>query len=147
PRKAEGIVEDGVHQLRHRWARAEIRREAEHLAEAALAGIKAPPHLLVERDVGTPKTVDALLGISHHEEGTHPGARRAPVTRGAVVRRSSGKEEEKLRLKRVRVLELVHQDVAVAGAQVLAGGGRAAEQFRGQDQEIVKGELPGAAPV
>ena len=134
------VVEDALHQRPDRAQGAEVRLEKEHVAELC----EALPDHLVERDVGAPEAVDALLGVPDHEE--RAGSRRhgAPVVAGLRVARE---QQQDLGLQGIGVLELVDEDPLVAPAEVAARPGVAAQQRRRMDQQVLEVDLAPVLPL
>src|SRR5690606_22646174 len=56
-------------------------------------------------------------------------------------------QKQDFRLDRVRVLELVHEHVTVALAQLAAGGGALAQQLCGEQQQVLEQQPSRAPPV
>ena len=99
-------------------------------------------HVLVERDVRAAEPVDRLLRIAHDEQLSRRGARIPP----ARLRRVRGSDQqEDLRLQRVGVLELIHQDVREAPRELRAHRNVVADQVPGPHEQIEEVEAPGAA--
>ena len=116
--------------------RPEVRRERQHDAER----LHPPLHQLVDLDVGAPEAVDALLRVAHDEQSARARRHGPPVVAARGLRRE---EETDLRLDGVRVLELVHQQVRVARAELVAHGGVLAQQSRGEEEQVLEAELAG----
>ena len=127
--------EGRVDQPLNRRHRAEARRQVEDpdavLGEQVL-------HVMVEDDVGAAKAVDRLLRIADHEELARSRPHPPPA---GLVRVVGRKQQQDLRLERVRVLELVDEQVAVAPLQVGAHRGVRAQQIAGLDQQVVEVQL------
>src|SRR5690606_21623189 len=90
--------------------------------------------------------VYALLRIPDDEECARSRARVDPPDL-FLRRRFRCKQEQDLRLDRVRVLELIHEDVAVAAAQLAPGRGTVAQQSGGEQQQVLEEEQAGAPAV
>jgi hypothetical protein len=65
-------------------------------------------HALIKGDIGTPETVDGLLGIGDDEELAGFGPDATPVVLDRVV---GAQEQQDLGLDRVRVLKLVDEQM------------------------------------
>ena len=131
--------EGRVDQPLDRRHRAEARRQVED-PDAALG--EQVLHVVVEHDVGTPEAVDRLLRIPDNEELARSRPHPPPVV---LVRVVSREQQQDLRLERIRVLELVDEQVAVAPLQVGAHRGVRPQQVAGLDQQIVKVQLAESA--
>ena len=103
--RGERPLKPPVGQVADRRQGPEVGRQGEHRPARALEN---PLHLVVGVDVGPAEPVDGLLGVAHHEEraGAHPDL--AP---GGLLNAFAGQEQDHLGLHRVRVLELVHEQV------------------------------------
>ena len=119
--------EVSVHHGLHRAHRAEVRRERQHDTKR----LHAPLHQLVDLDIGAPESEDALLRIAHHEQAAGPRRHPAPVVAFARV---GGEKKAHLRLDRIGILELVHQQVRIARPQVVAHRGVLAQQLCREQQ-------------
>ena len=132
PREAGAPVEDPLHQLAEVVQRTEVGFEVQHLAELR----KAPLHELVQRYVGTPEPIDALLGIAHDEEGAGPGRDTPPVV--AVGVRIARQQQQDLGLERIGVLELVDQHASVALPKFAASTRVLAQQLGRQHKQVLE---------
>src|SRR5213080_2159399 len=106
--------------------------------DANAAGLEHALDLLVQDHVCPAKFVDRLLRIADQKQLAGFRCRVEPVFVSRVVRR---KQEQQLSLQRVRVLKLVHEDVAEAVLQVFANLGVVPHQVPRENQEIYKIEL------
>src|SRR5439155_9932688 len=88
-----------------------------------------------------PEAVDRLLRIADDEELPRYRSHPAPVALGRIVGRE---QEQDLRLQRIRVLELVDQEMGEPPLQVAADGGVAADEITGAQQEVEEVEAAGA---
>ena len=136
PVEARG--EGGVHRLldlRHGTeAGGELHERSARVDDPSL-------HLLVEGDVGAAEAVDRLLRVADDEELPGHRARAPPVVHHRIVGRE---QHQDLRLERIRVLELVDEEVREAPLELAAHGGFAADQVAGQEQEVEEIEAAGA---
>ena len=133
-------VEGGVHRA----------LDGRHAAEA-----RAQPHTpcpfgdeafadrAVDADIGSAEPVDRLLRIAHDEERArpHPSVHRRRVVIRVVGR---GEEQQQLRLQRVGVLELVHEQVAEAPLEVAPYLGVVAHEVARLDEQVE--EVHGTGP-
>ncbi|AOG02868.1 putative ATP-dependent exodeoxyribonuclease domain protein (plasmid) [Bosea sp. RAC05] len=139
----EGCLEPPVHELQDRAARAEVRRDREHvgrvLSRDGLARGDIGP------DIGAAEAVDRLLWVTDEEQGAGPKGSRRPVTRAVDI--LSAEPPEDFRLEGVGVLKLVDQDVGIAVGQRLTDSLVVAQQVaRGLDQ-VVEVQQRGVALV
>ena len=125
-------VEALVHERQHRRHGAEVRGEGQ---DFAVGRLDQPLHLLVDRDVGAAEAVDALLGVADHEQLAGREADARPFGRGRR-RGVFGQEERDLRLERVGVLELVHQDEVEPLLEVPADGQGARQHVARLEQQV-----------
>ncbi len=124
--------EDGVDRVRDLLDRAETLGEGQG---RALAGDRflGP---LVNLDVGPAEAIDRLLRVAHDEE--FPGLQFHLVPLRRVATPPLGQEEDDLGLERVRVLELVDQDVGEPLLEMLPRRGVVEQQVAGHEQQIVE---------
>jgi hypothetical protein len=123
----------------------DLRHGAEADAQVDQGGARRDElalHALVERHVGAAEAIDRLLRVADQEELPGDGPHPPPVGLARVV---GGEQQQDLRLERVRVLELVDEDVRVAPLQVLAHRRVVAHQVAGAEQQIEEVEAAGAA--
>src|SRR5216683_4934543 len=73
--------------------------------------------LQVRAHISSPEPIDGLLWVTHDEQLTGNRSDVAPTTRPAIAGRQ---KEQDLRLKRIRVLELVHEDMRKAFLKISA---------------------------
>ena len=93
-----------IHKVADGPYRPKVLRQRQHrptLRDALL-------HEVVHLDVGPPKAVDALLRVADHEETAGARQHLAPVV---PLHWIAGQEQADLRLNRVGVLKLVHQEM------------------------------------
>ena len=127
-------VEVVVDPLQHRPHRAEV-------LDQALLGVAEPlEQVVVDRDVRAAEAVDALLRIAHNEELPVYQGRVSPVRReGLPVPLVGCQIEGDLRLERIGVLELVHEDALEARLRAPSNVGMVAQQVARPGQQILEG--------
>ena len=95
--------------------------------------------LRVDVHVSAAEPVDRLFRIANEEQLARHGVDVLPARLAGILRRQ---EQEDLRLQRIGVLELVHEEAAEAGLKVIADGRVVANQVARVQQQIEKVERP-----
>jgi hypothetical protein len=101
---------------------------------------KALLDVFVERNIGSPETVDRLLRIPHQEELARNRAGNAPVCLSRIV---GGEQEEDLGLKRIGVLKLVDKKMREAVLQLRSHASIIANKVACFDKQIEKIQTAG----
>ena len=131
---------DGIGLYLRREGRVDGQLQRPHGAEVSLqvdhshpGGLEDLLDLLVQDHVGAAEPIDRLLGVSHQKELSGNGPDPAPVRLLGVVRRQ---QQQDLRLQRVRVLELVDEDVAEVFLEIPPDGRSVPDQVASLDQQV-----------
>ena len=124
------VIEDEVHELEDFSTGTKVRGQIKLPAEARA-------RCLVEKNVRPPEAVDRLLRVAHEEEFAGADVDLVPIQ--AVYSVGAGGEEGgDLKLERVRVLELVDQDVREASGHRLANLRVVAEQPGSEHEQVIE---------
>ena len=94
---------------------------------------QVPLRLFIDRHVRATKAIDGLLRIADQEERARRRDRRSPVGLLGILR---SEQHQDLGLKRIRVLELVDEEMGEASLQVATHGCVVAEQVAGAQQQV-----------
>ena len=130
--RLEGHVDDSL----NGGQRAEAGGQVQHISATTL---QLSLDALIEDHVGAPKAVDRLFGIAHDEELPRNGTGLEVAVAGRIIRRD---EQQDLGLKRIGILELVHEQVRKSLLQVATHGRLVAHHVAHADEHVEVVERP-----